>query len=250
MAQGLFSDSCFAMELIIIICLIVTISSVLWTVRERLRKKNSAWLAMAERKTPSVPPTPVSSPTIVVETTIPTIQTGNSGNTINPKISLGSSYRIDSAHATTSVYSGRSATSRPSKRNRIQENTQDKIPLTGMSKLELERYAETRHYSLGVLSPEEDAMRLASLDPDEVIYLNDTQWFHPGACDHYPSKFVIGEELLRTVKGAWVLKNPVVSEGIYEYHLLNSSDAFLFLEANGFGYIAETLAPHNPSNEV
>lgn len=228
------------MELIIIICLIVTISSVLWVVRDRTRKKNMALLDIANgRTTPSVPPA-IQQPAPTETATV----------AVHPKISLGTPYRIDSAHATTNVYSARSATSRPSKRQRQQENTQDKIPLTGMSKLELERYAELRHFSLGLLSPEEDALRLASLDPDEVVYLNDTQWFHPGACDHYPSKFVIGEELLKTVKGAWILKNPVVSEGIYEYHLLNSSDAFLFLEANGFGYIAETLAPHNPSHEV
>lgn len=194
------------------------------------------------RKTPSVPP-PTQQQVVGEPTMTPT-------SSVHPKISLAMPYRVDSAHTTTNVYPhARTSTYRPNKKRR-QENTQDKMCLTDMSQLELEKYAERRHFSLGNMSPEDHALRLASLDPDEVVYLNDTQWFHPGACDHYPSKFVIGEELLRTVKGAWVLKNPVVSEGVYEYHLLNASDAFLFLEANGFGYIAETLAPHNPSNEV
>lgn len=146
---------------------------------------------------------------------------------------------------------------------REKDNTQDNnLQVTSMTKQQLDDYLEhssaTRYHSNSGSNLSNnstmvysEAFRLASLDPEEVVYINSSQWFHPSACEFYPSQTTVGEELLMTIKGSWILKKPgikVPSE--YTYQVVSKKDAFIFLESNGFTEIAQALAPHNPSCEV
>jgi len=146
---------------------------------------------------------------------------------------------------------------------REKDNTQDNLQVTSMTKHQLDDYLEksssTRYHqsnSGSSLSNNStmvysEAFRLASLDPEEVVYINANQWFHPSACEFYPSQTTVGEELLMTIKGSWILKKPgIKTPSEYTYQVVSKKDAFIFLESNGFEEIAQALAPHNPSCEV
>lgn len=147
---------------------------------------------------------------------------------------------------------------------REKDNTQDNnLQVTSMTKQQLDDYLEknisTRYHhsnsgsnlSNGSTMVYSEAFRLASLDPEEVVYINSNQWFHPSACEFYPSQTTVGEELLMTIKGSWILKKPgIKTPSEYTYQVVSKKDAFIFLESNGFEEIAQALAPHNPSCEV
>lgn len=140
------------------------------------------------------------------------------------------------------------------------DNTQDNIDITSMTNYQLDDYlsqppkSSTRYHNSNVKNEivYSEAHRLASLDPEEVVYLNDKQWFHPSACEAYPSKATYGEELLMTIKGTWILKKPISQNHIttFDYQIVSKKDAFIFLESNGFTELACELAPHNPTNEL
>lgn len=129
------------------------------------------------------------------------------------------------------------------------QSNQLETPITAWTKSQVSKYLDDTNRYKAVSANE--AERIANLNPEEVVYLNDKQWFHPKACQHYPSKFSPGEELLVTLKGTWILKSPSFDDHTgYEYRKVTKKDAFIFLESNGFEDLAESLAPHKPSCEL
>lgn len=249
------------MEILLITLSIFLASSILYLLRARKRERERDWVVWTDPTVPSDkilpkptiqkgrswPPAAVMPVPTVVERNTP-LPSSPSSHMISLSPELATTY-VGSAspgfYMATTTVPGRSI-------RREADDTKDNIPITAMSKLQLDEYIERKHITLG-LSSSQDALRIAKLDPEEVIYLNEKQWFHPSACDHYPSKYTVGEELLKTIKGTWILKKPDFGpHGTIQhcYTMLDNADAFLFLEANGFAHVAEALAPHIPANEI
>lgn len=135
----------------------------------------------------------------------------------------------------------------PPPQRRRRPITMDQIDITSMTTKQLNDFLDPKQQQ-GHLTTEE-ATRIASLDPTEVVYLNDEQWFDPHGCEMYPSKSNSGTELMMTLKGTWILKQES-TPGEYDYQVVSKKNAFIFLESNGYKEIAESLAPHNPRNEL
>jgi len=242
------------METLIIILLVAFISVLLFLMREQKREREASWSTMATR-TSSFPP-PAGQSTALKE--------------MHSIIPVQGIVAVDGLIPETTA-NGRTPSVRrlpASNPKREQDNTQDNIAVTSLSKHQLDDYLKknsisatlvpisTKYHNTSGNVPNNtlvysEALRLASLDPEEVVYLNPTQWFHPSACESYPSKTTVGEELLMTIKGSWILKKPQEEKpSCYSYEIMSKKDAFIFLETNGYDEVASELAPHNPSNEL
>lgn len=251
---------------LLFMCCVFLLSIILYGLRQHKQKQYQEWsvwtspdvtqqsyvvsqqLSSANRKSP-VPPKPASLPPAPMPAGV-TTETTNVREPVIPQHFSATTVPATIGGLYSNTINGRI----PSRIRPRYDDTQDGIPITTMGSTELDEYLDRKHILTG-LSPQQDARRLANLDPDEVVYLDETHWFHPAACEHYPSRQTVGEELLRTVKGAWILKRPetidtLTSSVTYQYSTLHDPDAFVFLEANGFQTVAEALAPHNPTYEI
>ena len=92
----------------------------------------------------------------------------------------------------------------------------------------------------------EEMERLASLDPENVIYIDDKKWFDPALCHSYPSRSLGEEELLMTNKGTWIIKN--IMEDSFE--IVDKRVALVYLERNGYDILAAQLIPLDSENEL
>lgn len=256
------------MTALLLILLVVALSMILYMLREHKLKQQHDWHVWTARSS-SFPP-----PVLTVAQPVASIVAVDSNKESEPFLTneivhfpvLG-----NVAKASSVVGSGIYSSGPPVKEmleptsvvktKKQRDNTQDNIPITDMNKQQLDEYLEKNtgryHNSSGVgLSNAttmvySEALRLASLDPEEVVYINENQWFHPSACESYPSQTTVGEELLMTIKGSWILKKPGISvPSAYTYQVVSKKDAFIFLESNGFTETAAALAPHNPSCEL
>lgn len=255
---------CRCMEILLITLFIFSASAIMYLLRSRKQEREREWNVWTSPSGPSDKILPSSQPEkgrswppSAPSQPKTRVNTPPSGVSVLPPASFSNPHTISLSPelATTQVAVSpgfyMATTTVPGHRRIREDDTRDNVPITGMSKLQLDEYIERKHIPLG-LSSSQDALRIAKLDPEEVVYLNDKQWFHPSACDHYPSKYTVGEELLKTIKGTWILKKPNIQGNTVQhcYTLLDTPDAFLFLEANGFAHVAEALAPHIPANEI
>lgn len=124
-----------------------------------------------------------------------------------------------------------------------QKDDSSGIFVTGMTKDQMDDYLVKDQ-----VFTEQEANRIAAINPEEIIYIDAEKWFDPKACEIYPSKNFCGDELYMTKKGKWIQKSIVDNEPSYD--IVDRSDAFLFLEHNGYKQIAETINPTNLLKEV
>lgn len=236
------------METLIIIVLVAAVSILLFVVREEKRKQKHGWETMATR-TSSFPP-----PVVTSLGTEAQLQTNSLLESSTDAISTSANGRTPSVRRLPV----------PAKRKDDTGN----LHVTNLSKHQLDDYLKKNsipstfvpistkyHNTSGNISSNtlvySEALRLASLEPEEVVYLSPTQWFHPNASEAYPSKTTVGEELLMTIKGSWILKTPQEEKpSCSNYQIMSKKDAFIFLETNGYDEVAAELAPHDPSNEL
>lgn len=245
------------MEALLLIVLVTVVSILVYVLREHKLRQERDWKVWT--RTSSYPP---AMPAVISETSVAELlqpldtakfQALNAeGYSIVPSAVApdGSIIGVEVVKPTTY--------SIVTENKKDKDNTKDNIPVTSMTKKQLDTYlsqparSSSRYHnsSKNEALVYSEAHRLASLDPEEVVYLNDKQWFHPDACEAYPSRATYGEELLMTIKGTWILKKPKAYSSGYDYQIISKKDAFLFLESNGFNELACELAPHNPINEL
>jgi hypothetical protein len=249
------------MTALLLILLVVALSIILYMLREHKLKQQHDWHVWTARTSSFPPPNPVAVPTAVgAQLTIaPTLESFPTKDSSAHIVHIPTNTNIVGLNMATLASKEVDPFAKTSKKNK--DNTQDNIPITDMNKQQLDEYLEKnvgRYHnssgstlSNGTTMVYSEALRLASLDPEEVVYINENQWFHPSACESYPSQTTVGEELLMTIKGSWILKKPGISvPSACTYELVSKKDAFIFLESNGFTETAAALAPHNPSCEL
>lgn len=231
-------------------------SCLLYILSKQKQKKEHDWRVMSVRTSSFPPPNILSIPAtnIVAQDTLESVPVVTALSSALPKKLVSQKYSL----VTQPVPEKQST---PAQTKREKDNTQDSLQVTTMTNQQLDDYLESsssRYHSTSTTNLSNnstmvysEALRLASLDPEEVVYINDSQWFHPSACEFYPSQTTVGEELLMTIKGSWILKKPGINvPSAYTYQVVSKKDAFIFLESNGFAETAQALAPHNPSCEV
>ena len=252
------------MTALLLILLVVSISMILYMLREHKLKQQHDWHVWTTRTSSFPPPSPTQlhTPAILGAQTVaaPNLENFASKDTVNQIVHVPASAHLHMVGLNMSTMTSKEVDPFV-KTKKSKDNTQDNISITDMNKQQLDEYLEKSAgrylnssgsgLSNGTTMVYSEALRLASLDPEEVVYINENQWFHPSACDSYPSQTTVGEELLMTIKGSWLLKKPGINvPSAYTYQVVSKKDAFIFLESNGFTETAAALAPHNPSCEL
>lgn len=263
---------------LLLILLVVLISIILYMLRDRKLKQQHEWYVWTSRSSSFPPPPTGATLQVAVGSHNPVTFPHHSGSSAlnkEPEENFRENeiihqpmpgYIIQAANASgaqnfvTNLSARQNQETSSLRQKKEKDNTQD-IPITSMNKQQLDDYLQknpgryqnnsTAGVSNGTTMVYSEALRLASLDPEEVVYINENQWFHPTACESYPSQTTVGEELLMTIKGSWILKKPGINQpSACTYQVVSKKDAFIFLESNGFSDTAASIAPHNPSCEL
>lgn len=117
--------------------------------------------------------------------------------------------------------------------------------VTSMTKYQIDEYLSKKDT--------EKLSRIATIDPEDVIYINENSWFYPKSCDVFPSRTLIGDELYHTTKGSWIKKtgkSQTNKNTEDQYQIISRTEAYIFLEENGYTEMAALYAPADPRNEV
>lgn len=131
----------------------------------------------------------------------------------------------------------------PKKEDYWNKRKQDDSGLvTSMSKTQIEEFLKSKEKP-------EDSMRMALINPEDVIYLDDHHWFDPKQCDVFPSKTLIGDEIYITPKGTWIKKEHKGAKQD-KFSIIDAVEAYIFLEQNGYKEMAAMYAPADPRNEI
>ena len=116
---------------------------------------------------------------------------------------------------------------------RQRDNTSG-IMVTNMTKDQMDEYLSKAPASM----TDQELDRIAAMNPEEVIWLDEERWFDPKMCEVYPSKSLCGPELYMTTKGTWIQKTSSDTYAVIDKH-----EAYRFLEANDYREMARSIAP-------